>query len=1421
MTGNLFSSTGRAAVRCRALTVLARLFQSRRGWLRGALAATAAGAGFWAAPVEAFPPAHLNQADQEPPGLPTEYRHERPVRTQDVRNVRLNFFNETWEQVLSRVAEDSGSTLIKMDLPPGRMTRRDRNHYTREEAIAVLNAELEPLNFRILAKDQYLAVVHRQRARTNYRPRVNSAEAHTRPDSMAAPPAEAEPVPQKYKREVHTIAARPPRAADPVVESRTAEPTTPQPLESAAHPHSGPGGERTAGDTRPIAAEPPGVIEPQPVSERPVSTAIQTSRPAADVARFVYESLRDRAELIDDGPEGLPGIRIHRSPVPAGNGERDESSVHSGVAHADGPQLRSPADVHFELGIDTEHSEIVLAAGASQIRGLAGLLREVDAAPAKPGEAIRLVAGGRDPDGMVTRLRPALRRMVAQRDVFAQRADEQPAFSGQPEDQPAPMSPVAGQPGQPRGDFPAAGVRGDVEIEVLPGGLLLLRGNLQDVEAVQDLIRRIQELAQGTTPDIELLMLQHVNSEAMAALMTEVYDTLNELRARGEDAPQTVAFLPVVKPNALLILAPRVELESILELARELDRPVEPGAEFEVFRLKNAIASQVATTVTGIYPAEEPGPGLAPRVEVFADARTNSLIVRARPRDLAEVALLVSRLDSNDLDAVAQMRPFPLRNAIAEELAAVISNAIYSVLSAPRTATVTGQVGAQAPVQLAQEFQAAKSMALEFLTTDQEAVRIVQSGILADIRVTPDPRTNTLLVTAPEDSMRMMEALIRVLDQPTDLVAEIKVFTLENSDATAMIELLQALFQGQDQQQQGGFGPGGIPVATAADASSGLIPIQFAVDVRTNSVIAIGAAEALRVVEAILLRLDQTDIRQRQNAVIRLRNTPAIDIGTAINQFLQSQRDLFQIDPNLVTNVELLEREIIAVPEPVSNSIIVSATPRYFEEVRALIERLDAAPPQVIIQALLVEVELQNTDELGVELGFQDDILFDRSTTLAEDLITISETITNPNQTTQTTQRIISQATTPGFQFNNQPLGRNVVNPTQVGTQGLSNFSLGRTNADLGFGGLVISASSSEVSVLIRALSARRTVHVLSRPQITTLDNQAALIQVGQDVPLVSAPQINPTTGLLQPLQTTNTFRNVGIILEVIPRITPDDTVVMEVIATRSNIAADGIPLFTDPNTGTTITSPIFNVTTARSTLSIPNGQTVVMGGMITRTDDTLERKVPWLGDVPWLGTLFRYDSTAVRRTELLIFLTPRIIRSDADFELIKQVEAERLHFIEEEAEMLHGPLYSVPPLNAAGRDAVDREFCPPDGPGTVPPAGVIEVPPPANGVQPLPLEPQPMMPLPGHPGDVLPPGVPPANGPPGGVPPLGSHAPPGAGRAVVAAAGQWSSSDEASSGGVVQASSIEQQPAGDRAPAQRSPARKKPFWSHLVPGRR
>ncbi len=219
----------------------------------------------------------------------------------------------------------------------------------------------------------------------------------------------------------------------------------------------------------------------------------------------------------------------------------------------------------------------------------------------------------------------------------------------------------------------------------------------------------------------------------------------------------------------------------------------------------------------------------------------------------------------------------------------------------------------------------------------------------------------------------------------------------------------------------------------AEDASSGLVPLRFSADVRTNSIIAIGGGDALRVVEAILLRLDESDVRQRKTTVIKLRNSPATDIAAAINTFLQSQRDLANINPESGQQYGIVgtanHRGRRTHHQQLADLRHAAVLRRH--------SRFDSRPwmpprKQVIIQALLVEVTLDNTDEFGMELGFQDErVCSTAAPTQAADLLTIQQTTTAPSNGVQTsTQQIISQATTPGFRFNDPtyavPLGNNV-----------------------------------------------------------------------------------------------------------------------------------------------------------------------------------------------------------------------------------------------------------------------------------------------------------------------------------------------------------------------------------------------------------
>jgi hypothetical protein len=212
---------------------------------------------------------------------------------------------------------------------------------------------------------------------------------------------------------------------------------------------------------------------------------------------------------------------------------------------------------------------------------------------------------------------------------------------------------------------------------------LILRGNPKDVDQVMKVIREIEKLSQGSVPDIRVHALKHVNSDSFAALLNSVYERLTTMRTRDTDPRQPVYFFSVAKPNAVLILAPPADMPTILQLVNQLDQPVDPQTEFEVFSLQNAVATQVVDTLNELYRTEGEGQDLAlkSRVSVYADIRTNSVIVQARPRDLEEVTALIKKIDRDESGAVSKMRIFRLENAAADEVANVINAAIQSIIS--------------------------------------------------------------------------------------------------------------------------------------------------------------------------------------------------------------------------------------------------------------------------------------------------------------------------------------------------------------------------------------------------------------------------------------------------------------------------------------------------------------------------------------------------------------------------------------------------------------------------------------------------------------------------------------------------------------------------------------------------------------------
>jgi type II secretion system protein D len=785
----------------------------------------------------------------------------------------------------------------------------------------------------------------------------------------------------------------------------------------------------------------------------------------------------------------------------------------------------------------------------------------------------------------------------------------------------------------------------DVQIEVLPGrDVLVLRGRDVDVEAVAEIIREIERAAALAKPEIEIVPLTQVPGGRIVELFEEVEAALVEGR-QGR-----VAVKALGTPNAILLIGWGEALLSAKSLIAKLDRPVTAGQQIRVFRLRHAAATSVQSVVQEFFTGRE---GLAPAPRIAADRRSNALIVHASPRDLAEADLLIQELDVGSGQAVKQVRVFQIKHALADDLVATLESAIEAARG-----------GEQAP-----------SSSLELLTITGQGEKLVQSGLLDGVELTANTQTNTLVVSAPSDAMPLLEALIGRLDQPVS-TAQIKVFRIEHGDANSLVLMLRALLP-----DQAGGSP--RPQLPGAEGESSLAPLRFAVEQRTNSIIATGAAGDLQIVHALLLRLDEDETQRRRTTVYRLKNAPATDVGRAVNEYLSNERQVQQISPGEASALEQLEREVVVVPEPVSNTLIVSATRRFYQEILDLVEQLDAQPPQVVIQVLIAQVALNDADEFGVELGLQDSVLFDRG--LLGDLITTTttDTVSTAAGVVTSTNEVIQSATnTPGFDFVNGAMpnsasNRALGNSGSVGAQGVTTFSVGRINNELGFGGLVLSASSESVSLLVRALQESQRLEVLSRPQITTLDNQQAFIQVGQRVPRV----VNSS---LTSFGQTNTIEleNVGLILVVTPRTSPNGMVVMEVDAERSEVGpeAEGIPIATSTD-GTIVRSPRIDITTAQTTVTAASGETILLGGLITRRQNNVHRRVPLLADIPLLGSLFRYDLMENRRFELLIILTPHVVMGPNDMERLRGIESARMHWCAADVDSIHGinPLYGQP----------------------------------------------------------------------------------------------------------------------------------------------
>ena len=544
----------------------------------------------------------------------------------------------------------------------------------------------------------------------------------------------------------------------------------------------------------------------------------------------------------------------------------------------------------------------------------------------------------------------------------------------------------------PGGQGATQGLKNKVKIVEDPDtGMITLIGDKDDLAIVRKIISEIALQSEAAQPRVERIPLTNIQADDITEKIQELFDS-GYASSKG---PAQVS--PLASPNSLIVIGQPEAIDAIKNIVGQMDveSTEDLGDGFESFRLKYISAADAKVRLDSFFGQLNQGQGdnqlpSAPVITI-ADFRSNTITVKGAKQFILEAKRFLNEIDVADTPAANVVKVIPLRNTLAEDMAIVIQDAINGQqANAGRGFNPNQQAQLQDDTgsgQINPEESNLRSTALTLQTIGKNG-EVITSGILFDVRVTADRNSNSLVVSAPADSMELVEALVEQLDRVADAETQIKVFQILNGDAETLLTMLENLFQaGQNQQAQQGQGQGGnlsqLPLqsASSSDAST-LINLRFSTDLRTNTIIASGPAGDLQVVEDLLNRLDERDLNERQVVVHRLSNAPVLDVAEAINTWLEDRAAINDEDPRAVGGLNQTNREVIVVPEVVSNSLIIQARPEYLAEINEIITALDRRPPMVKVKVLIAEVDLGRIEEFGVQVGVQDSLLFDRGTSV-------------------------------------------------------------------------------------------------------------------------------------------------------------------------------------------------------------------------------------------------------------------------------------------------------------------------------------------------------------------------------------------------------------------------------------------------------
>jgi general secretion pathway protein D len=484
-----------------------------------------------------------------------------------------------------------------------------------------------------------------------------------------------------------------------------------------------------------------------------------------------------------------------------------------------------------------------------------------------------------------------------------------------------------------------------------------------------------------------------------------------------------------------------------------------------------------------------------------------------------------------------------------------------------------------------------------------EIKRVLDPIISKSSSVLSYPPAGILVITDYLSNIKRLQEIIFALDIE-GAGDQISYIPIVNASASEVVKSLTTIFQ----QRR--------PNAAA---------IKVVPDSRTNSIIILASGADTESVRKLVAFMDKDVPRGESNIqVYRLQNSNAEDLAKVLNSIVKDSGSAAAATGGAAATQKVLapvvSKNVQIVPDKATNTLVVMAEREDYKILESIIKQLDVPRPMVYIEALIMEVNATKAFDLGVEwrgMRGTGDVLGAGTAGNTGAFIGSggAGSTTNPGGYT-IMDSMITAAGTPAF-----PGG----------------FTMGIIGAGITIGGVTF----PNIGAVIQAYKTDQEVSILSTPQIMTLDNEEAEINVGENVPYITSQQSSSTTTTtsLSPLNYNSyEYRDVGVILNITPHINEENFIRLKISQQVTKLTS-----------AATSTTPTTLKRTAKTTVVVKDNETVVIGGLVGDSTENDTYKVPLLGDIPVLGWLFKTHSTSREKTNLYVFLTPHIVRTQKD----------------------------------------------------------------------------------------------------------------------------------------------------------------------------